>query len=178
MCNAGMIPNSPEHPRDRKATKRERTRFFNEAIHAVRMGVERPLAWEDTCKRRRLRCERLQQRHSGMQVLAETLSNLRAFCGAYNSQPVHAVHFVLLSILPMRNISQARKKEGSNLTHKERCPACIRGTIPTHVADTFVEMAVAGWMPTGDIQENLAQTTARALHLSPINMIHESLSDT
>ena len=70
MFNAGMIPNSPEHPRHRKATKRGRKRFFNEAIHAVRMCVERPFAWEDTCKRLLLRFERLQQRHSGMKLLA------------------------------------------------------------------------------------------------------------
>ncbi len=81
------------------------------------------------------------------------------------------------SILPVPDIAQARKKEGSNLTHKERFPSFIRGTIQTHVADTFVAMAAAGWMRTGDIQENLAQTTSRALHLSPVIRLHASISD-
>jgi hypothetical protein len=81
------------------------------------------------------------------------------------------------SLLPVPDIAQARKKEGSHLTHKERFPSCIRGTIPTHVADTFIAMAAAGWMRTGDIQENLAQTTARALYLSPVIRLHASSSD-
>ena len=81
------------------------------------------------------------------------------------------------SILPVPDIAQARKLEGSNLTHKERCPSCIRGTIPTHVAYPFVAMAAAVWMRTGDIQENLAQTTSRALHLSPVIRLHASSSD-
>jgi len=34
IVNAGLIPNIPENPRNRKRTKRGRTRFFNEAIHA------------------------------------------------------------------------------------------------------------------------------------------------
>ena len=45
------------------------------------MRVERTLAWEDTFKRRRLRFERIQQRHDGMQLMASMLLNLRAFCG-------------------------------------------------------------------------------------------------
>ena len=84
---------------------------------------------------------------------------------------------VVLSILPVPDIAQARKKEGSNLTHKERFPSFIRGTIPTHVADTFVAMAAAVWMRTGNIQENLAQTTSRALYLSPVIRLHASSSD-
>jgi hypothetical protein len=39
-----MIPNLKENPRHRKTTKRGRKRFFNEAIHALRMHVERTLA--------------------------------------------------------------------------------------------------------------------------------------
>jgi hypothetical protein len=81
------------------------------------------------------------------------------------------------SLLPVPDIAQARKKEGSNLTNKERFPSFIRGTIQTHIADTFVAMAVAGWIRAGDIQENLAQTTSRTLHLSPVRMIHASISD-
>jgi transposase len=63
IFNAGMIPNSKENPRNRKGTKRGRTRLFNEAIHALRMRVERTFAWEDKFKRLLLRFERIQQRH-------------------------------------------------------------------------------------------------------------------
>ena len=79
---AGLIPNIPETPRNRKRAKRGRTRLFNAAIHALRLCVERTFAWEDKLKRLLLRFARLQQRHSGMKVLAYTLINLRAFCGA------------------------------------------------------------------------------------------------
>ena len=78
----GMIPNIPENPRNRKRTKRGRKRCFNVAIHALRMRVERTCAWEEKFKRLLLRFERIQQRHSGMKVMAYTLINLRAFCGA------------------------------------------------------------------------------------------------
>jgi len=81
IFNAGMIPNIKENPRHRKTTKRGRKRFFNEAIHALRMHVERTFAWEDTFKRLLLRFERIQQRHYGMKLMAYTLINLREFCG-------------------------------------------------------------------------------------------------
>jgi hypothetical protein len=81
IFNAGMIPNIPENPRNRKATKRGRKRFFNEAIHALRMRVERTFAWEDKFKRLLLRFERIQQRHYGMKLMAYTLINQRKFCG-------------------------------------------------------------------------------------------------
>src|SRR5215831_20069455 len=81
IFNAGMIPNITENPRNRKTTKRGRKRFFNEAIHALRMRVERTFAWEDKFKRLLLRFERIQQRHYGMKVMAYTLINLRAVCG-------------------------------------------------------------------------------------------------
>jgi transposase len=81
IFNAGMIPNIPENPRNRKRTKRGRKRLFNAVIHALRMRVERTFAWEDKCKRLLLRFERIQQRHYGMKLLAYTLMNLRAFCG-------------------------------------------------------------------------------------------------
>ena len=81
MFNAGMIPNIQENPRNRKRPKRGRTRFFNAAIHALRMRVERTFAWEDKFKRLLLRFERIQQRHYGMKLMAYTLINLRAFCG-------------------------------------------------------------------------------------------------
>jgi transposase len=82
MFHAGMIPNSPEPPRNRQHPTRGRKRLFDAAIHALRMRVERTLAWEDTCKRLVLRFERIQPRHYGMKLLAYTLINLRAFCGA------------------------------------------------------------------------------------------------
>jgi transposase len=76
-----MMPNIKENPRHRTATKRGRKRLFNEAIHALRMRVERTFAWEDKLKRLLLRFDRLQQRHYGMKLLAYTLRNLREFCG-------------------------------------------------------------------------------------------------
>jgi len=80
IFNAGMIPNIKENPRNRKTTKRGRKRFFNEAIHALRVQVEWPFAWEDKFKRLLLRFERIQQRHYGMKLMAYTLINLRGFC--------------------------------------------------------------------------------------------------
>jgi transposase len=82
IFNAGMIPNIPENPRNRKRTKRGRKRFFNAAIHALRTRVDRTFAWEDKFKRLLLRFEHRQQRHFGMKLLAYTLINVREFCGA------------------------------------------------------------------------------------------------
>jgi IS5 family transposase len=81
MFHAGLIPNIPENPRNRKHPKRGRKRLFNTAIHALRMRVERTFAWEDKFKRLLLRFEHIQQRHYGMKLMAYTLMNLRAFCG-------------------------------------------------------------------------------------------------
>jgi hypothetical protein len=81
IFHAGLIPNIKENPRNRKTTKRGRTRLFNAAIHVLRMRVERTFAWEDKCKRLLLRFARLQQRHYGMKLLGYTMINLRAFCG-------------------------------------------------------------------------------------------------
>src|SRR5262249_7155895 len=80
IFNAGMIPNIKENPRNRKAPKRGRKRFFNQAIHALRERVERTFAWEDKFKRLLLRFEHLQCRHYGMKLMAYTLINLRRFC--------------------------------------------------------------------------------------------------
>ena len=82
LFKAGMIPNIKENPRHRQTTKRGRKRFFKAAIQALRVRVERTLAWEDKGKRLLLRFERMPQRHHGMKLLAYTLINLRAFCGA------------------------------------------------------------------------------------------------
>jgi hypothetical protein len=81
IFNAGLIPNIPENPRNRKTIKRGRKRLFNKAVHALRMRVERTFAWEDKFKRLLLRFERIQQRHYGMKLLGYTMINLRAFCG-------------------------------------------------------------------------------------------------
>ena len=81
IFNAGMIPNIPENPRNRKTTKRGRKRLFNATIHALRMRVERTFAWEDKFKRLLLRFECIQQRHYGMKLMGYMLINLRAFCG-------------------------------------------------------------------------------------------------
>jgi hypothetical protein len=79
IFNVGLIPNIPENPRNRKHPKRGRKRFFNAALHALRLRVERTFAWEDKFKRLLLRFERIQQRHDGMKVMAYTLINLRVF---------------------------------------------------------------------------------------------------
>src|SRR5262245_59796187 len=63
IFNAGMIPNITETSRNLKHPKRGRKRWFNAAIHALRMRVERTFAWEDKFKRLLLRFERLQHRH-------------------------------------------------------------------------------------------------------------------
>jgi hypothetical protein len=81
IFNAGLIPNIPENPRNRKYPKRGRKRLCNAAIHALRLRVERTFAWEDKFKRLLLRFERIQQRHYGMKLLGYTMINLRAFCG-------------------------------------------------------------------------------------------------
>ena len=81
IFNAGLLPNIPENPRNRKRPKRGRKRLFNTAIHAFRLRVERTFAWEDKFKRLLLRFERMQQRHYGMKLLGYMLINLRAFCG-------------------------------------------------------------------------------------------------
>jgi transposase len=81
VFNAGLIPNIPENPRNRKRPKRGRKRLFNAAIHTFRLCVERTFAWEDKFRRLLLRFERIQQRHYGMKLLGYTMINLRAFCG-------------------------------------------------------------------------------------------------
>jgi hypothetical protein len=81
IFNAGLIPNIPENPRNRKHPKRGRKRLFNAAIHALRMRVERTFAWEGKFKRLLLCFEHIQQRHYGMKLMAYTLINLRGFCG-------------------------------------------------------------------------------------------------
>ena len=82
IFNAGLIPNITENLRNRKRPKRGRNRLCNATIQALRLCVERTVAWEDTFTRLLRRFERIQQRHYGMKLMAYTLINLRAFCGA------------------------------------------------------------------------------------------------
>jgi len=81
MFNAAMIPTIKENARNRKGTKRGRKRLCKAASQALRMRVERPFAWDDTCRRLLLRFERIQQRPYGMKLLGYTMINLRVFCG-------------------------------------------------------------------------------------------------
>ena len=81
IFNAGLTPNIPENPRNRKRPKRGRKRRFNAALHTLRLRIERTFAWEDKFKRLLLRFERIQQRHYGMKLMGYLLINLRAFCG-------------------------------------------------------------------------------------------------
>jgi len=39
IFNAGLIPNIPENPRNRKRPKRGRKRLFNAAMHALRASI-------------------------------------------------------------------------------------------------------------------------------------------
>src|SRR3989442_12925016 len=54
IFNAGLIPNIPENPPNRKHPNRGRKRLFNAAIHALRLRVERTFAWEDRSEERRV----------------------------------------------------------------------------------------------------------------------------
>ncbi|MCP4749234.1 MAG: transposase [Desulfobacteraceae bacterium] len=80
IFNRCMIPNIPENNRNRKKAKRGRKRLFDEAIHALRLTVERTFAWEDKFKRLLLRFERIQSRHFTFKLLAYTMINIRQFC--------------------------------------------------------------------------------------------------
>jgi len=82
IFNRGMVPNIPENKRNRKRSKPGPKRFFDAAIHSLRLAVERTFAWEDKFKRLLLRFERIQSRHYGFKVIAYALINLRSFCPA------------------------------------------------------------------------------------------------
>jgi hypothetical protein len=76
--------NDSQHPRESPEPQAHEARtqtLLNEAIHALRVRVERTFAWEDKFKRLLLRFEHIQQRHYGMKLMAYTLINLREFCG-------------------------------------------------------------------------------------------------
>ena len=81
IFHAGLIPNIPENPRNRKRPKRGRKRLFNAALHTLRMRVERTFAWEDKFKRRLLRYQRRDQ-HTGLggvEVEGGTVSTRNGF---------------------------------------------------------------------------------------------------
>lgn len=82
IFNRGMVPNIPENKRNRKRPKPGPKRFFDAAVHQLRLTVERTFAWEDKFKRLLLRFERIQSRHLSFKLLAYTLINLRRFCVA------------------------------------------------------------------------------------------------
>ena len=69
----------------------------------------------------------------------------------------------------MPDISQAGKKEGSNLTSKERFSSLVGRTVEADFSDAFVEMPVAVCLCTGNIHENataetfLGHTASRSL---------------
>jgi hypothetical protein len=75
--NPGLIPNIPEHPRNRQQTKRGRPRLFNAAIYADRFCAERTFAWVDKFKRLLIRFERYDVCFLGAHHLAFALINLR-----------------------------------------------------------------------------------------------------
>ena len=79
IFNTVNVPNIKENPRNRKAPKRGRKRWFNAVVHALRERVERTFAWEDKFQRLLLRFEHIQLRHYGMKLMAYTLINLRRF---------------------------------------------------------------------------------------------------
>jgi hypothetical protein len=81
-CHAGRLPHLTENPRPRPPRQRGRTRVFKAALPALRTGVARTFAWEETFTRLRRRFDHLQPRHLGMQWLAYTLLQVREFCGA------------------------------------------------------------------------------------------------
>ena len=82
IFNRHMVPNIPENKRNRKKTKPGPKRFFDAAVHQLRLAVERTFAWEDKFKRLLLRFERIQSRHLSFKLIAYALINLRAFCQA------------------------------------------------------------------------------------------------
>lgn len=81
IFSRNMIPNIPENPRARKATKRGRKQRFDPAIFEERFGtIERVFAWEDKFRRLLLRFERLSAVHYAFKTLAYTMINLRHYC--------------------------------------------------------------------------------------------------
>jgi hypothetical protein len=86
--HAGLLPTSTENSPHRKRPQGGRQRLCHPASQALRLGGERPWAWEATGKRLLRRFARLPQRHDGMQLMAYTLINVRAFCGIENLPPV------------------------------------------------------------------------------------------
>src|SRR2546422_9651430 len=100
ICNAGLLPNIKENPRNRKTPKRGRKRFLKEAIHALRMRVERAFAWENKAW-----CRNNVLFHCGLRCSSGSSTLLREdhpFPEAFVC--LRSQHGVLLSkVLPPRN---------------------------------------------------------------------------
>ncbi|WP_231941655.1 transposase [Burkholderia sp. PAMC 28687] len=81
IFNRNIIPNIPENPRARKATKRGRKQRFDPAIFEERFRtIERVFAWEDKFRQLLLCFERLSAVHYAFKTLAYTMINLRHYC--------------------------------------------------------------------------------------------------
>jgi hypothetical protein len=78
IFNAGMTPNIPENPRNRKSIKRGRKRIFDQNITDERFEtIEMVFAWEDTFRRLVVRHEKKSIVHYAFKVIAYMLINLR-----------------------------------------------------------------------------------------------------
>jgi hypothetical protein len=71
----------------------------------------------------------------------------------------HFSQLITRSVLPMPNISQTGKKEGGNLTRKERFSSLVGSTVETDVFYAFVVVPVACRIRTGNIHENATADT-------------------
>jgi transposase len=81
IFNRNIIPNIPENPRARKATKRGRKQRFDPAIFEERFRtIERVFAREDKFRQLLLCFERLSAVHYAFKTLAYTMINLRHYC--------------------------------------------------------------------------------------------------
>ena len=77
VWNVGLKPNIKENPRNRKAIKRGRKRFFDKTIYGSRYKCERTFAWQDKFRRVLIQYEWYQHLFHGFNLLAFALINLR-----------------------------------------------------------------------------------------------------
>jgi len=77
-----MVPSVKENSRNRKKSKRDAKRLFDEEIYDERFRtIERIFAWEDKFKRRLIRFAHIRLHHFGLKLIAYTIMNLRHFTG-------------------------------------------------------------------------------------------------
>ena len=70
IFNAGKILNIKENPRNRKKTKREIKRFYDNGIFQERFEtVEKTFVWEDKFKRLLIQFERISLHNFGLNLL-------------------------------------------------------------------------------------------------------------